>query len=178
MEMKYVGEHVRLVPIVRGDNDERGLLGFVIWSAIEQAGDWERIFWDTPPDHRKGDLFDWMSYLSNPDNPATVIMFEHAQTHALAGVIWFNSYNQEDGSVHLHIWTDPAHRGAPTREMGLMATDYAFNVLKVKRIIGVSPYPIIRNFGLRCGYKETERREVVDFNGMNRILYRVERANG
>lgn len=172
---RYEGEYVRLVPLVRGMNDERGVLGFVIWSAIEQAGDWERIFWDTPADHRKGDLFDWMAYLAQVENPPTLVMFENRETNALAGVIWFNTFDPKDGSAHIHIWTDPAHRGFPTREMALMATDYAFMVLKLKRLIGISPYPVIRNLGLRCGFKETERRDVVDFNGMNRVIYRVER---
>ena len=168
---RYEGEHVRLVPLVRGMNDERGVIAFVIWNAIEQAGDWERIFWDSPADPKKGDLFFFLEAMAN----SAAVMFEERQTNALAGLIWFNTFDPKDGSAHIHIWTDPVHRGAPTREMALIATDYAFIVLKLKRLIGISPYPVIRNLGLRCGYKEKDRQEVVDFNGMKRTLYRVER---
>jgi len=171
--MNTHGEHVKLIPLVRGDNDERGTLAYVLWIAIEQAGDWDKIFWDLGPERRKGDLFHWCHYLANDTNPMALIMFMDHQD-ALAGIVWFNSYNKDDHSALIHIWIEPAHRGAPTREMGLMATEYAHEVLKLKKVIGISPHWVIRNFGLKCGYKETERGEY-DINGETRTVFRVEK---
>lgn len=176
--MDLTGKYVRLVPLVRGENDERGVLAYVLWTAIEQAGDWDKLFWDIPRERRKGDLFHWCYYLANDANPTSMVMFTNLEG-ALAGIIWWNSYKEADGSAQIHVWIDPAHRGPATREMGLMATEYAREVLKLKKVIGISPYPIVRNMGLKCGYKETERGEY-DIYGETRTVYRVEKefSNG
>jgi RimJ/RimL family protein N-acetyltransferase len=171
--MNTKGKLVTLVPLVRGENDERGTLAYVFWTAIETAGDWERLFWDSASDIRKGDLFHWCNYLANDVNPTVMLMFVDPEG-ALAGLVWFNTYDDKEKTAMIHCWIEPGHRGASTREIGEMATQYAFEVLKLVRIIGISPYPIIRNWGLKCGYKETERGEF-DINGMTRTVYRVER---
>lgn len=169
--MNTKGEHVTMVPLVRGDNDERGTLAYVIWLAIEQAGDWDKIFWEIEPQPGKGDLFHWCRYLTDAN---TVLTMFFDDNNALAGIIWFNTYNEAEQSAHIHVWVEPGHRGPATREMGLMATYYAHKVLKLKKIIGISPYWVIRNFGLKCGYKEVERGEYI-INGEMRTLFRVEK---
>jgi len=172
----YEGERVRLVPIVRGVNDERGLLAFVIWQAIEDAGDWHKIFYQAPDDPRIGDLYHWLNYAADMENPNTFVMFEDKESNALAGLFWFNSYKPENRQAQIHIWIAPAFRGVPTREMGEIATRYAFEVLRVKRLVGISPYAETRNLAVRCGYKETERGEY-DVNGVTRTIYKVEKEN-
>jgi RimJ/RimL family protein N-acetyltransferase len=173
--MNLIGEKVRLVPLLRGVNDERGTLAYVLWSAIENAGDWDRLFWDAPRGERKGDLFHWCHYLSNDQNPTVLLMFTD-KDGALAGLTWFNSYNELEKSANIHVWIEPAHRGPMTREMGEMATEYAFEVLKLKKVVGISPYYVVRNMGVKCGYKEVERGEY-DVNGETRTVFRVERVN-
>lgn len=173
---EYEGDHVRLIPIVRGINDERGGLAYVVWCAIEAAGDWEKIFWSVAPDIRKGDLFHWVSYLMDEKNPVTPIVFECKHSGALAAVFWFNGFDKEKGTAEIHFWIAPAFRGHTSREIGLLATKYAFEVLNVKRLIGISPHPVVRNYGLRCGYKETDRGDY-DIHGMTRTIYKIEKEN-
>ena len=171
---RYEGDHVKLTPIVRGINDERGVMAFVVWNAIEQAGDWGKIFWSVSPDVRVGDLFHWLGYLTDEKNPCSPVIFECIHSGALAGAFWFNNFKPEEGSAEIHFWIDPAFRGHPSREIGALATKYAFEVLKVKRLIGISPHPVVRNYGLRCGYKETERGDF-DVHGLTRTIYKIEK---
>lgn len=168
--MKLEGEHVRLVPLVRGENDERGVLVYVVWQTIEQAGDWGKIFWEED-DPKRGDLLHWCSYLAN--NQTVLVMFVDKQG-ALAGVFWFNTYNDDEKSAWVHLWVEPAHRGEATREMTEMTARYGFEVLGLKRIIGVTPYAITRNLGVKYGFRETERGEYM-VNGRLRKLYKIER---
>lgn len=153
------GEYVRLVPVVRGQNDERGVLLFVLWQAIERAGDWNRLFWQFE-DPRKGDLYHFLAYLTDPQNPAVGVIFEDVKTNALAGSFWFNCYRESDKSAELNIWVSPAYRGRPTREMGHLITKYAFEVLGLYKIFGTSPQAIVRNFGRKCGYVEMGHEDV------------------
>lgn len=173
--MNYEGDIVRLMPLVRGFNDERGVVLFVVWCAIEQAGDWGRIFYETPDCKERGDLIHWINYIARDDNPSSFITYEDKKTGALAGITWFNNWDVANNTVHGHIWVAPDYRGKASREIVNLGTRYAHEVLKLDKIITINCYPAVRNLMLKCGWKQVDEQDY-DVNGETMRHYQLEHA--
>lgn len=124
-----------------------------LWRAVEDAGDWERIFWDCGPSPYVGDLEHWVYYMED-----VTLLIVQAEGN-LAGMIWFNEF--QDHACNVNIWIDPKFRGYVTRQASEMACKYAFEKLNVDRLIGLSPWTCVHNLAHKVGFKDIEDRDYV-----------------
>ena len=149
------GEHVSLWLYSRGEAARD--FPYMIWRMIEDAGDWKRILWTdfTEPSRvsKFGDLPHWVAYMFDDRDPKVWVMVADNATGDIAGVIWFNKIIQ--GNAYGSIWMDPKFRGKPhVREAGKLGLRFGHEVMGWNTISTATPWPDVRNFDKRLGFKE------------------------
>ena len=149
------GEHVSLWIYSRGEAARD--LPYLLWQKVEAAGDWERILWtdlfEPTRIPRWGDLVHWISFMHSDADPKVFLLVADNETGEVAGFIWFNRIHK--GTAYGSIWICPSYRGKPhVREAGHLGLRWAHEVMGWDTVYTITPWPDVRNFDKRIGFKE------------------------
>lgn len=149
------GKHISLWAYVRGEAARD--LPYTLWQMVEEAGDWKKLFWvDAFQPSRVpmfGDLVHWVDFMHSVYDPKVFVLVADNETGAIAGFIWFNRLSAE--SVYGSIWIAPKFRGKPhVREAGVLGLRWAHELLRVPVVYTITPWPEVKNFDKRIGFKE------------------------
>lgn len=152
---KLTGEHVTLWVYARGEAARD--LPHQLWAMIEEAGDWQRIMWvdQTEPSRvsKFGDLAHFVAYMFDDRDPKIWLLVSDNETGDIAGVIWFNKITKK--SAYGSIWMSPKYRGKPhVREAGKLGLAFGHELMGWDLISTATPWPDVRNFDKRLGFKE------------------------
>jgi len=155
------GQHVTLWIYSRGEAARD--LPWQLWRMVEDAGDWQRILWTNPwvdnPTRvsRFGDLVHWTAFMHADGDPKMFLLVSDNETGDIAGFIWFNRIVGvgDRSSAYGSIWMAPLYRGRPhVREAGILGLNWAHSVMGWKTVYTITPWPDVRNFDKRIGFRE------------------------
>lgn len=141
--------HVRIWPYVRGCYG-RDIL-YRLWRMIEDSGDGRSLFWgshDDPLIH--GDLVAFVKFCEDPQR--ILLMITTRDGSDLAGLAWFDDVVptlRAFGSIYIA----PSHRGPFSEEAARLCLTYAFDLLNVESIWGITPWRAAVALCDRCGFE-------------------------
>ena len=149
------GDYVSLWVYSRGESARD--LPYTLWQMVEANNDWERLLWNDPYEptrvSRFGDLVHWITFMHGDGDPKVFLLISDNQNGDIAGFIWFNRII--DNTAYGSIWIDPKFRGKPhPRESAKLALRWAHEIMNWHTIYTVTPWPDVRNFDRRIGFKE------------------------
>ena len=149
------------------------------WLAIEEAGDWDKLFWwdedwwdeaktqPATPYATKGDLPSVIAYLMDPEDPKIILIGEHDKQ--IAGITWF--HERKFGTCQSGIWVAPKFRGILSRQLVEKSMDYLSTHHNIKQVFAVTPWVVCRNLCRKTGFIETS----VETDAKGRALYHLTR---
>lgn len=144
------GKYVSLWVYSRGEAARD--LPYQLWKMIEDAGDWDKIFWGeddkTTRISKHGDLIAWMEWMIGK---ALILIVDNA-TQAICGLGWFS--DMQGGNALTSIWMAPQWRGKPhSREATMLGVRFGYDNLGLTTIQTMTPWPIARNLAVKAGFK-------------------------
>ena len=157
-------EHLKCWPYVRGHYQRDTL--YQIWSLIEQAGDWDKIFWENQPGDTpisiKGDLTAWVQFVEDPIDKKILLIMVSRSDNQIAGIVWFN--HVKNNEAYGCIWMRPEYRGAASREAVHLGLEHAFYAMGWTKVWAATPWPRARNLIKKSGFSD-----VVTLPGMHKV---------
>jgi len=160
---------MKLLPYLRG-YVPRNTLGKV-WGAIEQAGDWDKLFWwDEPiesPFPQQGDLVSFMAYMADRDDLKTLFIGEHEGE--LVGITWF--HEEKHGTCQSGIWVAPKWRGVFSRQLVNESMVLLKQLKGIKQVFALTQWPVCRNLCRKTGFVETN----IEHDERGRTFYHLTR---
>lgn len=153
--MVIESEKLILVPYLRGYSP-RAILGS-LWASIEEAGDWDNLFWEEKYDEdrpilMKGDLVDWIYTIEHPYDPATLLMGLEKTTDKLVGISFFKQIKRT--SAHGSLWMKPEFRGKYSRDFLDLTMRHVFEVQNLSLVYACTPHHLARNLIKKVGFKD------------------------
>lgn len=128
-------------------------LPYLLWKMVEEAGDWHKIIPQNINDDSTrielhGDLIHWMEWLRDK----AIVIIAHNETGDICGFGWYS--DQIGGTALTSIWIAPRWRGLITREAVFAGIKFGYEMLGLKTLQTITPWPIARNLAKKCGFKE------------------------
>ncbi len=139
---------MQILPYARGVYGRDTL--YPIWLMIEEANAADGLFWGNHdlPQH-KGDLVSFVKYFDDPNR--YLLMIVTTDGSDLIGCVWFDDVVPKYRCFG-SIFIKPQYRGELSREAVELCCNYAFDMLQIDSIWGVTPWERARNLCLRCGF--------------------------
>lgn len=150
------GELVQLLPFPREGN--AGGLAFTLWQIMQEEEVLLRYFHEEfigGHGAARGDLTCFMAHYFLPPNRYNLVVIDAKKpigdNSGLLGMIDF-TMQAEHRQAKIGIWMRRNH-SAYAYEAGRLSTRYAFALLPIDVIFGLSPHPYIARFGKKCGWE-------------------------
>lgn len=148
-------DNLLIVPYLRGYS-HRAVLGH-LWANIEEAGDWDKLFWESKYDENcpqkfRGDLVDWIYTMEHPYDPARLLMGIEKSSEELVGISFYKQIKNK--SAHGAIWVKPKFRGKYSRDFLDLTLRDAFEIQELDLVYACTPWPIARNLIKKTGFKD------------------------
>lgn len=156
VDRMMTGRYVRLRQYIRGYYG-REILGY-LWQLAEADGATTQILYsrlslqrpDTPVDTR-GDLVDFVSYLSGDDK--LIVLVEERATGEIAGFFWLADMVPKHRAT-VNLFFRKHCRGKLAFEASKLFREYATQVLGFRYLWGMTPWKHSIMLGRWCGMKQ------------------------
>jgi RimJ/RimL family protein N-acetyltransferase len=142
------GAHVRLWPWVRGLYGRDDL--YHVWRLIEQEpGAVQKLFYtqQCADESQRGDLQTFCEYMSS----RLLLLAQSVTDQQLIGCVWFEDV-VPDWRATISMFYRRTYWGTPAREATRLAVRYAFEVLQVPQVWGITPQRLALRHGLALGF--------------------------
>jgi len=153
-------EHVSCWPYARGYYHRSFVLD--LWYLIEQTGDWASFLWDAElnaegtPVSTFADPLAWMNYFYSLEDPKWWLIHQSRSTGEICGLSWFDCVHLNHAYVNIYVM--PKYRGSiHTREIAYLTLEYAFYVKGWEYVLAMTPWAVVRNLAIRCGFEVVNR---------------------
>lgn len=143
------GQTVRLWPYVRGLYSRDVL--YRLWRLIEDAHASGRLFWaSTEPVEQRGDLSFFIKFVETPER--LLVLLTSLDSSEIVGCVWFDDivpHYRCFGSIFIR----PESRGVASQEAMRLCLHYAFHLLHIKSVWGITPWADARALCLKSGFR-------------------------
>ena len=147
---RLTGERVKLWPYARGIY-ARDIL-YRLWRVVEDHEAASKMFCGSQDeDILKGDLVSFVKYFDDPGRYLLIVT--DLTGDDIAGCIWFDDLMPKFrafGSVFMR----QKYGGEGSMEAVRMALGYAYTVLEVESVWGVTPWRTAKQLCTRCGFED------------------------
>ena len=142
------GELVTLWPYVRG-RYARDIL-YKLWYMIESEGGTGRLFWgqQVQDEALRGDLPAFVETAQQ----RLVLIVQDNKDQDLAGLFWFEDWILKQRAT-ISVYMRKQSRGPAAREAMKIALRYAYEIMDVSHVWGLTPFVEACRYAERCGFK-------------------------
>lgn len=147
---RYIGQHVRLWPYLRGAYSKDLL--YRLWALVAKEEAFHHLFWGLHEvESRHGDLEHFCRFFGE-ETGRQLFIVQAIEKDELAGFLWLDDvvpFHRGIGSVFM----SPAYRGKAAAEAVRLFCDYCFTNMGIQSIWGVTPWPEAANLIMGVGFE-------------------------
>jgi len=147
---RYIGQHVRLWPYLRGAYTKDCL--YRLWLMVAKADAFHQLFWGLHEvESRHGDLEHFCRYFGE-DSGRQLFIMESTQRDELAGFLWMDDVIPGVRGIG-SVFMAPAYRGRAASEAVRLFCRYGFDEMGLHSIWGVTPWPQAASLITEVGFE-------------------------